>query len=72
MIILPEQASLLHLRVRFGSPSHFAPSLEGGGLLHSRYLVRIPPPQVCEQDDHLPKGPHCPSTATNKKCEYYG
>ena len=47
---------------RLALPGQSAPPLEGGGLLHDRCLVRLPPPQVCEQVDQLPKGPHCPST----------
>ena len=62
----PGQALVLQLRSRVALPGQSAPPLEGGGLLHVRCLVRVPPPQVCEQADQLPKGPHCPSTVANK------
>ena len=60
---LPGQAFFLQPRLRVVRPTQSAPPLEGGGLLHSRCLVRMPPPQVFEQEDQLPKGPHRPSTA---------
>ena len=47
---------------RVALPEQSAPPLEGGGLLHSRCLVRVPPPQVREHEDQLLKRPHCPST----------
>ena len=64
-IILPGQAFLLHLRLRAEFPTHPAPPLEGGGLSHCRYSMRVPPPQVCEQGelgDRLQEL-HRPSTA---------
>ena len=63
---LPGQGSLLHLRRRTALPLQSRPPLEGGGLLHCRCLVRLPPPQVCEHEDQLPKAPHCPSTEIKK------
>ena len=58
----PGQALVLQLRSRTASPTQSRPPLEGGGLLHSRCLVRVPPPQVREHVDQLLKRPHCPST----------
>ena len=57
------QALVLHLRRCVAFPTQSRPPLEGGGLLHSRCLVRVPPPQLLEHEDQLPKGPHCPLTA---------
>ena len=48
------------------APSQNDPPFDGGGLLHSLFLVVLPLPQVSVQADHELQKPHCPSTIAKR------
>ena len=43
-------------------PGHEEPPLLGAGLLQTRFLTIVPPPQVAEQLEKLPQAPQFPFT----------
>ena len=61
--MLPGHSSLLHSsHSSFADPEQTSPPLAGVGLLQGLFLLRLPPPHVTEQVDHVVHSPHPPCT----------
>ena len=63
---LPGHGSSLQFSVSLSSPSQSAPPLPGGGLLHSLFLSRVPPPQGASHEVQLIQSDHPPSAVDNE------
>jgi len=53
---------VLHLLVFFDGPEHGLPPFAGGGLVHVRVWVLIPPPHDLEHDENGPQAEYLPFT----------
>ena len=53
---------MLHLLVFVDGPEHGLPPFAGGGLVHVRVWVLIPPPHDLEHDENGPQAEYLPFT----------
>ena len=61
----PMQGTVLHDRESVFNPMQYCPPFFGAGLLHSRDLCLVPPPQVTEHGPYVLQADHKPLTTIN-------